>query len=199
MRDLHKFSRIGQVAAQVATASTKQERTSSKTVSNTNIFSSQRTFVLVEITAPEVDCRRFTTVSTSSHAANCERADISNRPNFAHERSQSVHPRGWVRKWLYQVVWERVCAHRLRVVNSFANCCPASEQGSILFTTSVGGGGVAARGNVYARFPVPVRGKRYRDGHVAHIPSSDMVGLQRILRRTSAQDHVGGTPSGRNL
>ena len=73
------------------------------------------------ITAAGVHRRRFTTVSTSSRAANSERADISNRPNFAHEQCRSVHPRvcGW--KWLYQVVLERVCAHRLRVVNSFAN------------------------------------------------------------------------------
>ena len=70
---------------------------------------------------PAADRRRFTTVSTSSHAADSERADISNRPNFVYEQCRSVHPRGWWRKWLHQVVWKRVCAHRLRVVNSFAN------------------------------------------------------------------------------
>ena len=80
-----------------------------------------KNFRLGFIPAAEFDRRRFTTVSTSSHAANCERADISNRPNFAHERSQSVHPRGCGRKWLHEVAWERVCAHRLRVVYSFAN------------------------------------------------------------------------------
>ena len=83
---------------------------------------------------------------TSSHAADSERADISNRPNFAHEQCRSVHLRGWVRKWLHQVVWERVA-------------------------------GIAAHGNVYARFPVPVRGERYRDGFVAHIRSSVIVSL----------------------
>ena len=51
-------------------------------------------FVLVKITAAEVDRRRFTTVSTFAGAANFERTDISNRPNFAHEQCQSVHPRG---------------------------------------------------------------------------------------------------------
>ena len=66
------------------------------------------------ITAAEVDRRRFTTVSTFAGAANFERTDISNRPNFAHEQCQSVRPRGWARKWFHQEAW--VCAHRLRVV-----------------------------------------------------------------------------------
>ena len=46
---------------------------------------------------------------------------------------------------------------------------------------------------MYARFPVPVRGKRHRDGHVAHISSSGIVSLREFLRRTSAQNHVGRT------
>ena len=75
----------------------------------TNISSSPSVFVLVKITVAEVDRCHFTTVFTSSHAADSERADISKRPNFAHEQCRPVHPRGWRRKWLHQVVWERVC------------------------------------------------------------------------------------------
>ena len=52
---------------------------------------------------------------------------------------------------------------------------------------------------VDAAFPLPVQGKRYRDGDVAQVPSSDIVGLQRIQRRTSAQRRVPGTPSGQNV
>ena len=66
--------------------------------------------MLVKITIAEVDRCHFTIVSTSSHAADSERADISNRPNFAYERSQSVHPRGCGRKWLHEEAWVRVCA-----------------------------------------------------------------------------------------
>ena len=41
--------------------------------------------------------------------------------------------------------------------------------------------------------PLLVQEKRHRDEDVAHVASSDIVGLQRILRRTSAQDHIPGT------
>ena len=56
------------------------------------------------IPVAEVDRRRFTTVSTFAGAANFERTDISNRPNFVHEPWWSVHPRVCGRKWLHQVV-----------------------------------------------------------------------------------------------
>ena len=37
------------------------------------------------ITAAKVDCHHFTTVSTFASAANFERTNISNHPNFVHK------------------------------------------------------------------------------------------------------------------
>ena len=63
-------------------------------------------FRLGFITAAEVDRRHFTTESTFAGAANFERTDISNRPNFVHEPWWSVHLRVCGCKWLHQVAWE---------------------------------------------------------------------------------------------
>ena len=91
------------------------------------------------ITAAEVDRRHFTTVSTFAGAANFERTDISNRPNFVHEPCRSVHPRVCGRKWLHQLDWEFArtvclsCCH-LRIDVQRASAV------AFLFLTSVGGG-----------------------------------------------------------
>ena len=57
-------------------------------------------------------------------------------------------------------------------------------------------GSLHGHADVCARFLLPVRGERYLDGFVAHIPSSGIVSLRKNLGRIRPQDHVPGTPSG---
>ena len=237
--DIHKLWRVRQVAAQVATTSTKRGRTtSSKTVARVvqdasaqhkqkgwvvagvffffrdarvlnfstdglrrrrektktcpreailtgasddehfgDLFIT-KTVRLGFITAADVDRRHFATVSTFAGAAIFERTDISNRPNFVHEQCRSVHPRGWGA----QVAPPGALGASFRAPSAcreFICELMSSERALWLFVPHLSWrsqGSLRGHANVYA-----------------HVPSSSIVSLRKILRQTSAQDHVPDT------